>query len=204
MKRWQYLFSVQLNFNKLSSTEKPDKSNYDRLVYKPTVTTHELCMDGVYAIYLSLFWEYRLFKGQIIVQFIFGCCYIYFIFYILYILNKGKTAKKEEKRRERERDKDTLCYFTPRTDGSHTPQCLLEGCIDMETAITIGQVLQETDVSHVWTIYWHTTLKYIQKVFPNQKHQLDSRKSKSVLIHEIMWLFRYFHSTGLEVQFYIL
>lgn len=104
MKRWQYLFSVQLNFNKLSSTEKPDKSNYDRLVYKPTVTTHELCMDGVYAIYLSLFWEYRLFKGQIIVRFIFGCCYIYFIFYILYILNKGKTAKREEKRREREKE----------------------------------------------------------------------------------------------------
>lgn len=112
-------------------------------------------------------------------------------------MSKRKTAKKKEKE-ERERDKDTLCYFTPRADGSHTPQCLLEGCIDMETAITIGQVLQETDVSHVWTIYWCTTLKYIQTVFPNQKHQLDSRKSKSVLMHEIMWLFRYFHSTGLH------
>lgn len=36
-----------------------------------------------------------------------------------------------------------MCYFTARTDGSHTPKCLLEGCIYMETAITIGQMLQD-------------------------------------------------------------
>lgn len=114
MKRWQYLFSVQLNFNKLSSTEKPDKSNYDRLVYKPTVTTHELCMDGVYAIYLSLFWEYRLFKGQIIVQFIFGCCYIYFIFlvFIYFIIAQNKhiylwtKVKLQKRKKKEEREKE--------------------------------------------------------------------------------------------------
>lgn len=154
-------------------------------------------MDGVYAIYLSLFWEYRLFKGQIIVQFILYFIFLVFIYFII-AQNKHVYLWTKVKLQKRERDKDTLCYFTPRADGSHTPQCLLEGCIHMETAITIGQVLQETDVSHVWTIYWCTTLKYIQTVFPNQKHQLDSRKSKSVLMHKIMWLFRYFHSTGLH------
>lgn len=38
---------------------------------------------------------------------------------------------------------DTLCYLTPSTDGNHTPECLLESCIDMETANTIGQMLQQ-------------------------------------------------------------
>lgn len=36
----------------------------------------------------------------------------------------------------------TLSYFTARTDGSHTPQRLLEGCIDMEAAVAIGEMLQ--------------------------------------------------------------
>lgn len=38
---------------------------------------------------------------------------------------------------------DTLCYLTPRTDGDHAPECLLESCIYMETANTIGQMLQQ-------------------------------------------------------------
>lgn len=35
----------------------------------------------------------------------------------------------------------TLSYFTARTDGSHTPQRLLEGCIHMEAAVAIGEML---------------------------------------------------------------
>lgn len=38
---------------------------------------------------------------------------------------------------------DTLCYLTPSTDGDHAPECLLESCIYMETANTIGQMLQQ-------------------------------------------------------------
>lgn len=38
---------------------------------------------------------------------------------------------------------DTLCYLTPSTDGDHTPECLLESCIYMEIANTIGQMLQQ-------------------------------------------------------------
>lgn len=38
---------------------------------------------------------------------------------------------------------DTLCHLTPSTDGDHAPECLLESCIDMETANTIGQMLQQ-------------------------------------------------------------
>lgn len=35
----------------------------------------------------------------------------------------------------------TLSYFTARTDGSHTPQRLLEGCIYMEAAVAIRKML---------------------------------------------------------------
>lgn len=37
----------------------------------------------------------------------------------------------------------TLCYLTPSTNGDHTPECLLESCIYMEIANTIGQMLEE-------------------------------------------------------------
>lgn len=36
----------------------------------------------------------------------------------------------------------TLSYFTARTDGSHTPQRLLEGSIYMEAVVAIRKMLQ--------------------------------------------------------------
>lgn len=56
----------------------------------------------------------------------------------------SRWTKKTEK--QRNRDRCTLCYFTARTDGSHTPQSLLKGCIYMETAVTIGQMLQRKKI----------------------------------------------------------
>ena len=68
---------------------------------------------------------------------------------------KQERQNNVKKKTERPKtDRRTLCYFTARTDGSHTPKCLLEGCIYMETAITIGQMLQDDRMKHrqsLWT-----------------------------------------------------
>lgn len=57
----------------------------------------------------------------------------------------------KETETHRNTDRCTLCYFTARTDGSHAPQSLLEGCIYMETAIAIGQMLQEERYGNLLT-----------------------------------------------------
>lgn len=57
---------------------------------------------------------------------------------------QAKIAKTRDNQMKQScRDRCTLCYFTTRTDGSHTPQSLLEGCVYMEAAVPIGQMLQE-------------------------------------------------------------
>lgn len=42
-----------------------------------------------------------------------------------------------------EQRRGTLCYLAPRADGDHAPECLLESCIYVKTAKTVGQMLQE-------------------------------------------------------------
>lgn len=46
----------------------------------------------------------------------------------------------------------TLSYFTARTDGSHTPQRLLEGCVDVEAAVAIGEMLHIPQEKHTSVI----------------------------------------------------
>lgn len=42
-----------------------------------------------------------------------------------------------------EQRRGTLRYLAPRADGDHAPERLLERCIDVKTAKTVGQMLQE-------------------------------------------------------------